>query len=78
MLISRDVPAPPPPEQVLTEEVLPPGPPVTAVVVPKGAKSTTCPLMAQARLQGVPCVLPDFVIEQLTQCSPRSLEASAI
>ena len=65
-------------EEALAQALAPGQQPPTAVIVPRGATSATCSMMGEARLHGIPCVPPEYIIEQLTQHSPGSLGAHAI
>ena len=45
-----------------------------ALVPPEASADTAFPLLQEARARGVPCVQPDFVIEQLVARVPRGIE----
>ena len=71
--------------RVWSEEALPPnqgggggGGGGVIALVPAEASAADCALLGEARAAGVPCVSPEFVIEQLTRKTPRGLEAFAV
>ena len=59
---------------VLTSSTLPPSTNATVVVVPSGADETH-ELVRAARLRGIPCVTPDWVLDLLTKRFPGAVSA---